>query len=332
MNYIGSKYKLSSFIVDEITRIAVPLERAVFAELFGGTGAVARRIKTKAKEIIVNDTEAYAYALLRHYIGNTKILEAHEFIERLNALQPIEGFIFNNYCAGSGSGRNYFTDWNGKKIDVMRSAIERWKENNSLTEDMYYFLLASLIECADALANTASVYGAYLKHIKMSAAKPMVLRAALHETSRARTQVYQEDANKLIKQIKGDILYLDPPYNHRQYGANYHLLNTIALNDTFEPKGKTGLRPDYNRSAYCSRSQVAEAFDHILSQADFEFIFISYNNEGLLDETALKKICNQYGSYQLIRKSYQRFRADKQNARNHIASRTEEHLHVLIKK
>ena len=67
-----------------------------------------------------------------------------------------------------------------------------------------------------------------------------------------KNEVYNEDANLLIKKIKGDILYLDPPYNTRQYGANYHLLNTIALYDDFIPKGKTGLR-EYNRSKYCTK-------------------------------------------------------------------------------
>ena len=35
---------------------------------------------------------------------------------------------------------------------------------------------------------------------------------------------YNIDANELIKTIKGDLLYLDPPYNSRQYCDAYHLL------------------------------------------------------------------------------------------------------------
>ena len=65
---------------------------------------------------------------------------------------------------------------------------------------------------------------------------------------------------ELIKEIEGDILYLDPPYNARQYGANYHLLNTIAKYDSFSTKGKTGLR-DYQKSKYCSKPEVLKTFE-----------------------------------------------------------------------
>ena len=63
----------------------------------------------------------------------------------------------------------------------------------------------------------------------------------------------------MIKEIEGDILYLDPPYNTRQYGANYHLLNTIAKYDSFVPKGKTGLR-NYEKSVYCMKNEVLQSF------------------------------------------------------------------------
>lgn len=332
MNYIGSKHKLSAFIATEIENTCGSLSSKIFAEIFGGTGAVARVLKDKMKTVIVNDTEEYAYVLLRHYIGNTRKLNVNEYIEALNHLKPRNGFIYKNYCAGSGSGRNYFTDENGMKIDAVRAQIETWFKSKQISEDEFYLLLASLLECADALANTASVYGAFLKQIKKSAAKPLIVSEAPYTVCSTKTKVYREDANQLIKKIKGDILYLDPPYNQRQYGANYHLLNTIALYDRFKPQGKTGLRPDYRKSDYCSRSKVAEAFDALLAAADFEFVFISYNNEGLLPESALKKLCEQYGSYRLVKKKYQRFRADKAYARKHKASNTEEHLHVLTKK
>ena len=76
----------------------------------------------------------------------------------------------------------------------------------------------------------------------------------------------------LIKKIKGDILYLDPPYNHRQYGANYHILNTIAKYDKFIPKGKTGLR-DYVRSDYCKKATVAESFEDLIKMQTLNTYF-----------------------------------------------------------
>ncbi len=37
------------------------------------------------------------------------------------------------------------------------------------------------------------------------------------------------NTSAVICDIEGNILYLDPPYNHRQYGANYHMLNTSEV-------------------------------------------------------------------------------------------------------
>lgn len=208
--------------------------------------------------------------------------------------------------------------------------IERWRQSGKVNEDGYYFLLASLIESADKVANTASVYGAFLKNMKHSATKSLLLEAAEFECSNGHHEVYCNDANMLISQISGDILYLDPPYNTRQYGANYHLLNTITLYDQFIPKGKTGLR-EYTRSKYCSKNAVVDVFEKIIKHADFRYIFLSYNNEGLMSENQIRDILSRYGKYDLVKTNYQRFKADKTEARSHRASATTEFLHILEK-
>lgn len=195
---------------------------------------------------------------------------------------------------------------------------------------MYYFLLTSLLEAADAVANTASVYGAYLKHLKKTAQKDMWLSSADYVINEPEHEVHNRDANELIDEIEGDILYLDPPYNHRQYGANYHLLNTIARYDDFTPAGKTGLR-SYERSLWCVKNEVTGVFADLIKKARFRYIFLSYNNEGLMSIESVKKIMSDFGRYDLIEQPYQRFKADKTESRNHKATATVEYLHVLEK-
>ena len=333
MNYIGSKYKLSDFIKSTVHSVAGDdLSDKVFCDIFAGTGIVGRIFKDEVKQVIANDFEYYSYVLIRNYIGNHKpIRDKEKYIEILNELKPVEGFIYKNYCPGSGSGRQYFSDENGKKTDAVRLQIEKWKKEQEINDDLYYFLLASLLESTDKVANTASVYGAFLKHLKRTARQTMVLEPAEFTVNENKHIVYQADSNELIKNTAGDILYLDPPYNARQYGANYHLLNTIALYDQFIPKGKTGLR-DYNKSLYCSKSSVKKAFEELIRNAKFKYIFLSYNNEGLMSVDDVKKIMSKYGRYDLMATNYQRFRADKEENRNHKASKTEEYLHVLEKK
>ena len=333
MNYIGSKSKLSSWVEEEIIKIiGDDLSDKTFCDIFAGTGIVGRSFKTKVKQVIANDFEYYSFVLNRNYIGNLKPIDnAQDLIEELNSL-PLRdgGFIYQNYCLGSGSGRHYFSDDNGKKIDMIRQTIEEWLEVGKIDEDRYFFLLASLLESADKVANTASVYGAFLKHLKKSAQKELILEPAHFEINDKEHLVFNENANRLIKNVSGDILYLDPPYNHRQYGANYHILNTIAKYKPFKPNGKTGL-PRYNRSSYCKRGEVLKSFRDLIEDARFKYIFLSYNNEGLMSGKDIRKIFEEFGKYDLVTTKYQRFKADKSENRNHKASKTIEYLHILEK-
>jgi adenine-specific DNA-methyltransferase len=111
----------------------------------------------------------------------------------------------------------YFTDENAKKCDAIRKKIEDWKKEEKITENEYYFLLASLIESIDKVANTASVYGAFLKKFKKSALNPLILQPADFYLNDNEHKVFNEDINKLIVESSHDVVYLDPPYNHRQY-------------------------------------------------------------------------------------------------------------------
>ncbi|MDD7422909.1 DNA adenine methylase [Campylobacter hominis] len=326
MNYIGSKLTLTPWIKSLVYKICGEnLKNKVFCDLFAGTGIVGVSFKNEVKKVISNDFEYYAYVLNKNYIKNSQNLSnAENLIENLNNLEPKKGFIYQNYA----KDRMYFSTLNAMKIDTIRIKIDKLYKTNKLNKDEFYFLLASLIESADKVANTASVYGAFLKHLKKSAQKELVLKPAKFEIINQKNEVYNEDANLLIKKIKGDILYLDPPYNTRQYGANYHLLNTIALYDDFIPRGKTGLR-EYNKSKYCSKNSVLDEFESLIKAANFKYIFLSYNNEGLMSLEEIKEIMSKYGKYSVCKKEYSRFKAD--NNRTHKADKTYEFLHVLIK-
>jgi adenine-specific DNA-methyltransferase len=353
MNYIGSKLSLLSFLDESITQIAGSQEK-IFCDLFAGTGIVGLHFKKKGFKVIANDIQYYSYVLNRHYIGNHKPLnfgklsniipslktsredQHHKIVcDYLSNIEGEKGFIYKSYCPeGTKKSpfiRQYFSDFNGMLCDAVRSKINIWHQERLIGDDEFYFLLTSLLESIDKCANTASVYGAFLKKIKKTALKKMVLRPAEIFLNAEEHYVYNEDINRLAETVKGDILYLDPPYNHRQYATNYHVLETIAKYDNPELHGKTGLRNyDNQKSLFCSRAKAKTAFEELIKKCNFRYIFLSYNNEGLLTLEDIKKILSKRGDYGYFTKDYNRFKADQDINRNYKSNRTTEYLHYVI--
>ena len=361
MNYIGSKYSLLPFLDKCISSvIGKNTDNQVFCDLFSGTATVGRYFKKKGFRVIANDLQYYSYVLCKQYIENHKhlyfngikdeIFPKNEVQNRQNLndsminsvcsyldnIEPIKGFVYTNFCKGDcrdgDDFRLYFSDHNGAKCDAIRIKIEEWYNANKLTHNEYYFLLATLLDNIDRVANTASVYGAFLKKIKSSAQKQFTMKPVEMIYNDMEHTVYNEDANQLIRKIKTDILYLDPPYNQRQYSANYHVLETIARYDNPELKGKTGMR-DYSnqKSDYCNKRKVKETFEDLIMNANAKYIFLSYNNEGLMSFKEIKEIMQKRGEYGYFSKEYNRFKADNEsNTRRIKTNTTTEYLHYVI--
>ncbi|MGC7590124.1 DNA adenine methylase [Bisgaard Taxon 46] len=343
MNYIGSKLSLMDFIQEGIDYVleknndSTSYEKLTLCDLFAGTGAVGSFFKEQGMKIIANDSMFYSYVLNKHYIGNNdEVFSDNAIFQELNNLELIsDGFIFNNYCLGGTLDdeyqRMYFSDRNGKFCDTVRAKIEKLFIEQKISEKQYYFLLTSLLESIDKHANTASVYGAFLKKIKKKAAQDCLIESASIISSKINEhQVFQKDAQDLITEISGDILYLDPPYNSRQYCDNYHILETIAKNDNPEIKGKTGLRLDNkeNKSDFCYKNKAIDAFEHIVKNANFKYILLSYNDEGIIGIDDIVRIMSEYGDYTVLTKKYKRFKASSKDVEK---KETIEYLHCLIK-
>ncbi len=345
MNYIGSKHTLLPFIEQIFRQISDGGERTV-CDLFAGTGAVGRHFKKSGLQVVANDFQHYAYALNRAYIEineepgfaglrpefndefaklnapmNNPVDQALAFV---NSLPGNQGFIAKNY--GPAGNRFYYTEENAGKADAIRQAIEDWLARKIIAEDEYFYLLCSLLEAIDQVANTASVYGAFLKKFKSSALRPLTLKPLALYNHVAGCRAFRRDANELIAEIECDLLYLDPPYNHRQYGANYHVLETVAAYDDPELTGVTGMR-DYPRSRYCRPKEAAEALEHLVVTARAKHILMSYNDEGVLSFDEVRRILGLRGRPRTFSQTYNRFKADSN--REYKRDATVEYLHYV---
>lgn len=352
MNYIWSKLSLLKFLEESIGKV-VNKKDYQFSDLFAGTWIVWRYFKQKWHRIIANDLQYYSYILNRHYIWNHKELEFNNLIKEISNLKNIEKserknivcdyldkipwkkwFIYKNYCLwgtkDSEFQRQYFSDENWQKCDAIREKIEEWKEKKLINDNEYYFLLTTLIEAIDKVANTASVYGAFLKQLKKTAQKELNLKPAELILNDNEHDIFNEDINSLIKSTNHDVVYLDPPYNHRQYSWNYHILETIAKNDKPKIKGKTGMRDCSNqKSLYCSKNEVKKAYDELISNINAKYIFLSYNDEWLMSLDDIKQIMSKRWEYWFFTMEYGRFKADKSENREFKKEKVMEYLHYV---
>ena len=321
LNYIGSKYSLLPFILESITEnIDIDLSKLKIGDLFCGTCSVGFMFRKLGSQVIANDLEYYSFIVAKSYLecsfnNNIKLL-----IIKFNQLDDKEGLIYNNYAPEKGTyvynknksevetgTRLYFSDGNAKKIDAIRIELEVIRKD--LSDNDYYFLLASLIVSADKIANVASVYGAYLKKLKDSAKKDFVLLPIHFETNKIECKIYNEDINIMAPKEDYDVVYLDPPYNNRQYSKNYHILNYLAKYEDVKLRGKTGLF-NCEISKY-SQKDVLCSFTELIESLNTKYIFLSYNNEGLMSKDEIMKVLSDKGSVKLIEKEYQKFKSGK---------------------
>ena len=327
LNYIGSKYNLVEFLHVTIEQyIDIDLKDATFCDLFSGTSIVSRYFSPLVKSVIANDMEYYSYVLAHNYLCSDTTCNNPAVFDMLNNLTPKKGLFFHHYSEASKEKRLYFTQDNAKKIDAIREKIDELYCLEQLSKPLYYHLLASLIESCDVIANTTSVYSAYLKQIKKSAKTAFKLQAATYAHTHNRHRVYNEDANVLIEKIRGDILYLDPPYNIRQYGSNYHILNSLISFTPFTPQGITGIR-EYKRSKYCSKKHIYQTLYELIQKANFSYIFMSYSDDGILTPQQIEEIFSHFGRYYCVTKQHIRYKNYAKKERTYIT----EYLHILKK-
>ncbi len=257
-------------------------------------------------------------------------------VEFLNNIDYQQGFIYNNYTPDGTYDlphkRMYFSSENGKAIDAIRQKIEEWKLKNLLSESEYYILLACLIETVSFYANVAGVYAAFHKKWDPRALKKLELRTIQILDNKKKNIVYNVNSMDLLPKIDVDILYLDPPYNERQYSPNYHLIETIARYDNPKIKGITGIREYENqKSSFCNVKTAIRDLNIIAGTAKYNHLVLSYNSEGIMKQDDIMSALKKYGEVRLEQFEYSRFKSNNGGLAK-IKKKVFEQVYILTKK
>jgi len=338
---IGSKYNILPDIYNILRENNINIEGYSFFDVFSGSAVVGRFFK-KMFSIISNDNLYFSYILQRALIvineypsfsglnfiniSRDPIRRLYQVLDYLNNLKGIKGFIYNHYTPASkdidGVERKYFSIKNGMKIDAIRMKIEEWLENGYITEDEYFYLLASLLLAVQKIANTSGTYGAYNKFWDPRSYKDLTLKYIEIIPSKFNHIAYNNDIFDILSYITCDIAYIDPPYNSRQYITNYHILETIAKYDNPKIAGITGIREyDNEKSVFCSKVKVKDALFKLIGEIKAEYILLSYNSDGLLSKDQIIQIFKDNGINQVKVNilPYRRFKSNSKTNNNTVS-------------
>ncbi|MDD5586039.1 MAG: DNA adenine methylase [Alphaproteobacteria bacterium] len=341
--YIGNKRKLLGLIGEAVKATGVDPEEATFLDLFSGSGVVARFAKKAGFRVAANDWEPYAEAINGCTIAQNsppvffKGKTYEQVLGELNALPPLEGWVARHLCPenderfDTAKERMFYTRANGMRIDAIREKIRQWADAGKIDGRQAAALLSPLLYQACYTSNTSGVFkgfhngwggqtGTALYRIKSR----LTLAPAVFYDNKRKNEVFRCDATELAREYdaKGPVIsYIDPPYNQHPYGANYHVLNSIALWDKPElPRiigkhNKAAIRTDWRterRSKYNHKGQAAEAYEELLGAAPSGWLLTSYSTDGNIPLESLVRAACRTGATSVVTQGYKRYRVSRQ--------------------
>lgn len=319
--YIGCKTKLLDFIEEAIDEYSFE-KGSCFADIFAGTGVVAELFASKGYKTIVNDTLYSNVVIYKALLGEGNLREEllRNELNLLNNVNPVE--LDDNYFS-MVYGNKYFSINDSKKIGYVRDYIESNKSKYSERE--YNYLIACLIYSCDKIANTVGHFESYLK--KDPVDKGVTLNMFEVKQYDFHSDIYNMDANELVKMISSDIVYIDPPYNARQYVNFYHVLENLARwNKPTDFEGKSmKFKRNELKSGYC-RNTAPRLFEDLINNLKCKLIVVSYNNTykagsvssvNTISSEEIKCILSKRGNVSIREIDYKAFNSGKTELSNH---------------
>jgi len=314
--FLGNKYKLLGFIEDIVNEKCNGFNS--FCDIFAGTGVVGERFNEKDIKLISNDLLFSNYFPIKTFLGSTMI-DLDALKEKINLLNDLETNQDNYFSVHYGD--TYFTLENARKIGAIREKIEKIADNKNEKAT----LITALLYATDKVANTVGHYDAYRK--KLDTTQPIqLLMPDINLGNNNNNEILREDANVLIRKISCDVLYIDPPYNSRQYCDAYHLLENLATWEKPQVHGKAKKMDRVHlKSEYCLKT-ATKAFNDLIRNADCKHILISYNNTGeskdgrsnaRIKDGEIIDILKNKGKVEIFERDYKAFTAGKSDTNGH---------------
>jgi len=259
---------------------------------------------------------------------------------------------------GTSGNRKFFTSENGKRIDLILNKISQWKKEDLLNEVQYTLLVSILAESIEKVSNTQGTFHDFPRDIFDSRAlKLLFLRLPplddVLSTNQEHVVGKERDSLEFIKEVRPHkLIYIDPPYNFRQYTSYYFMLNLIcdycemeSPNDYFDNiefvRGQN-MEKEF-KSTFCQNHLFIPSLEKLITDAKTEYVLMSYfngrnhsnNNIPVKNENGIDKIESFFRSDLFVSGSFKMKpikRLNYQSFNGHKAQELNEYLFIAKKK
>lgn len=318
--YLGNKTRLTNWIVGEISRV-LPAGSSI-ADPMCGTASVSVALARAGYSVTAADALTFPVVhartrLLAKQAPAFKALGGYDnALDWMRSAAPVQGYFFVEFGdagepANGRAPRRYFSATNAAHIDGIRVGIRKLATSGALTEVEHSVLLHHLMLSTNKVANISGTYGYFRRTLSGPALRPLTFEPIEFETTPGDHTVLQGPVEELAASLGTDAVYLDPPYTKRQYAGNYHVLETLAREDEPVAAGDGGLRPWTDQASdFCYRRSAGQAFRETLKRLDASHVFISYSEDGQVQEGELLSILNDFGKVTLHELPHVRYRSN----------------------
>ena len=340
--------------------------------LLGINGADYENI---AQEVIEKKKDEVGFSFLR----NQQLYELYKnliivlvYLERIETTDIAKEFqahyIYNTYTEkgensyfrslrGTEGHRRFFTPANGKRIDNILNKIREWNDNQLLSEVQYSLLISILCESIEKISNTQGTYHDFQRELyDERALHDLTLRIPPFDdvvsTQNEHIIGRAQDSLNFIREVpKHKLLYLDPPYNFRQYTSYYFMLNLICNYCTIKNLNKyfknvkfvrgQNMDDDFD-STFCKSDKFIESLHQLISDARTQYVIMSYydgrnhENKGThRKDNGIAAIVNLFESNMFKAGSFEQLafeRTNYQSFQGHTADKCNEYLFIAEKR
>lgn len=296
INFIGNKEKIAEWICDNF-----PTGTESLFDAFAGGGSISYEAKKRGLRIFGNDILKVNFLLSKALIENSSETLDDKDIEIIFGGSPVKGFMYQHYS------NVYYFPKECMELDLYRTNIDK------LTSEYKKALALSLMRRAMIRKMPYSRFNlkwekikilrdeeySYSKYKRKRAYHNQSFQSLFLENLRdynsavfnnGRDNIaYNEDVFNLLKKIKTDIIYLDPPYTStmNNYFSFYGAIDSYIKSEVVEPF----------RNNFIDKKSSLLLFDKLFSSlGNYRYWLLSYNSSSFPSKEQLTDIIKKYSN------------------------------------